>query len=345
MLFPTLASGVFLALLGAPSVLAIQDPPVNSLPELPIPIPSLPVLSSLGLRSDSPAYPRDDINPSDPSDSSDSDSLRPTRARPERPRRAPAPAAYEHINPTDLPTRTLVQADQIAPRARALTNAQRLANGLPPLAPRRRQRSRDAHPHAPRTSPKPCTNPTGTLTVTDVDTGAGVPFGQVGSMANAFGEYGLAGVEGGGALNVVLLQCNSEGAPFEVQTTNGLGNFTFFGGIIGFGSIDDNISDANSNYVYVGGTSEVSPGPAQDAPNGFTAATGTERDIESALWTLGADGSLTMNWINTDGTLAQGAHLLYVANANAIVLTGNVDLFRARFGPAAEVVLTFVADK
>lgn len=45
-----------------------------------------------------------------------------------------------------------------------------------------------------------------------------------------------------------------------------------------------------------------------------------------------------MHWINTDGTPAQGAHILYVPSADALVLTGNVDLFRARFGPAPEVV-------
>lgn len=45
-----------------------------------------------------------------------------------------------------------------------------------------------------------------------------------------------------------------------------------------------------------------------------------------------------MNWINTDGTPAQGAHLLYVPSANALVLTGSVARFRARFGPAPEVV-------
>ncbi|OJT15406.1 hypothetical protein TRAPUB_8035 [Trametes pubescens] len=122
---------------------------------------------------------------------------------------------------------------------------------------------------------------------------------------------------------------------------NGLSDFPFFGGIMGFASADDNISDANSNYVYIGGTTEVSFGPAQDAKNGYSAASGTERDVESALWTL-ADGALTMHWSNTDGTPAQGAHILYVPSADALVLTGNVDLFRARFGPAPEVVLTFV---
>lgn len=37
---------------------------------------------------------------------------------------------------------------------------------------------------------------------------------------------------------------------------NGLADFTFFGGIVGFASTDDNISDANANYVYIGGTTE-----------------------------------------------------------------------------------------
>lgn len=187
MLFPTLASGVLLALLGAPSVLAIQDLlPVDPLLELPLP---------LGLRPDSPVHPRDDgISPSDP--------LPPTRVR-------RAPAAFEHINPTDVVTRPLAHAHN-APRARALTNAQRLANGLPPLSPRRTRRYRTP---APRTSPKPCTNPTGTLMMTDID--SDVVLGPVGSMANSFGEYGL----GSGPLEVVLRQCSAEGLPFEVETS------------------------------------------------------------------------------------------------------------------------------
>lgn len=137
---------------------------------------------------------------------------------------------------------------------------------------------------------------------------------------------------------------------------NGLADFTFFGGIVGFASSDDNISDANANYVYIGGTNEgtfpllsllpvhnltdpaVSPGPAQAAPNAYTAASGTPRDVESALWTLGADGALIMNWVNAEGTLAQGAHIVYVEHADALTLTGNVELFREQFGPAQEVV-------
>ncbi|OJT15405.1 hypothetical protein TRAPUB_8034 [Trametes pubescens] len=222
MLFPTLASGVFLALFGAPSVLAIQDLPL-AYDVLPKPAPTLSIiqhkelherfdgapglsnlLSSLG--SDSMAIgPHDgDDDPFVP--------LRPTRVR-------RTPAAFEQINPTDVPTRLLAHNDN-PPRARALTNAQLLARGLPPRSPRlnrHRSRAAHAHAHAPRQSPKPCTNPTGTLMMMGVDSPSATPFGPVGRMANSFGEYGLE--PGSQPLEVVLRQCDAAGLPFEIETS------------------------------------------------------------------------------------------------------------------------------
>ncbi|KAI0668055.1 hypothetical protein C8Q78DRAFT_269612 [Trametes maxima] len=252
---------------------------------------------------------------------------------PTRVRRAPDTAAF---NPAVSVSLVFTPASSVD----HLTNAQRLARGLPPRSPRFNSRRRAL---AARQSPTPCalTQATGTIQVN----GAG-DAGSYVAGANAFGEYTLAN-DAAAALEVVLLRCNSNTEPFDIRSgTNGIAAYPFVGAVSGFANTDDNLGPGSFNYAYIAGTSQVTPGPAQPAPNAFSAATGsgTQNDAESAIWTLGPDNALTPTWTNADGAAAAaaGATLLYVASADAFALTGDVGAFEANFGSATPVTFTFV---
>ncbi|OJT08766.1 hypothetical protein TRAPUB_336, partial [Trametes pubescens] len=163
----------------------------------------------------------------------------------------------------------------------------------------------------------------------------GSVLGWVSSTANSYGEYGLTG-DVLSALSVVLNLCDSNSSPFDITTANGLSAFPYFGGVIGFSSSGDDLHSGSFNYVYIAGTSQVTRGPAQSGPNMFTAASGTHKDIESAMWTLSSTNALVFNWVNDDGSTAPGM-LVYASSANAFAYTGDLAVFRIRFEPGIAV--------
>ncbi|KAL1938240.1 hypothetical protein VTO73DRAFT_11884 [Trametes versicolor] len=256
----------------------------------------------------------------------------PTRVR----RYAPVEDAISGYNPTEIVPRALAHNPV---DARALTNGQRLARGLPPRSPALNTRRRAL---AARQSPTPCmlVQATGTIQVTD--TVQGSVLGWVSSAANGYGEYGLTG-DVLSALSIVLNLCDSNSSPFDITTANGLSAYPYFGGVVGFSSSGDDLHSGSFNYVYIAGTSQVARGPAQSGPNAFTAASGTRKDIESAVWTLSSTNALVFNWVNSDGSTAPGT-LVYVASANAFTYTGDLAVFRIRFSPGNAVTFTFFAD-
>lgn len=201
MFLSTLASGILLALLAVPSTLAVQGTPslmiapttIEASLNWPIYTPAFEIRAKESPLPELKVHVRDDT----------SDALRPTRVR-------RAPDAFTPLNgPTDVPLRAL---KQVLSGSRVLTNAQRLASGLPPPNPRRNLQ----RVHAPRTSPTTCTDPTGTLKMTIATSGA--LRGTVSYEANEYGEYGL-GPQGTSPLEVVLRRCGRHSeVPFEIET-------------------------------------------------------------------------------------------------------------------------------
>ncbi|KAI0824288.1 hypothetical protein BC628DRAFT_421893 [Trametes gibbosa] len=268
-------------------------------------------------------------------------------------RRAPDPVVPHdlHFNPTGIALRPLA-VNPVS--ARAYTNAELLARGLPPrrpafnkpsraqYAPRRRQGAQTQPQWNPKPSATPCKvqQETGIISVPE-------KAGFVAHTVNSFGEYGLTNniLE---ALRVVLKRCEGNNVPFEIATLNGLRDFTVLGGVVGIASTNDTLSKGSFNYVYVTGATSVPQGTPEDAPNGFTGATGTRRDVESVVWTLSNDilgfGTLKLNWVNPDGRLAQGTTAVFVPDANAFAVTGDLNVFREAFGTADEVSFFFLPD-
>ncbi|KAI0628258.1 hypothetical protein C8Q77DRAFT_1068340, partial [Trametes polyzona] len=166
--------------------------------------------------------------------------------------------------------------------------------------------------------------------------------GFVSRVANVYGEYTLGGSGRSGSAGDSLVvslpdaSCSGDaGAPFEIEALNGLEGQKLFGAVVGIASQSDDLKEGSYNHAYIAGTDSVLSGPAVNAPNGFTSATGISRDVESAIWTLAADGStLVPNWINADGARADAAHLVYSPDVNAFAITGDPEAF----GFAPEVV-------
>ncbi|OSC97279.1 hypothetical protein PYCCODRAFT_1419807 [Trametes coccinea BRFM310] len=239
------------------------------------------------------------------------------------------------FNPAHLTPRSLA-LNPADPTPRVLTNAQRLARGLPPRSPALNRHSRRARALAPRQSSAPCSLPQETGRIRAVGLPGDIYVAR--TDANGFGEYGMTD-DPSQALSVVLHRCTSNSDPFQIEAVNGIAAYPYFGGVVGFANSDDNLGPGSSNYVYIAGTSSVPAGPAQPAPNAFTASTGLAEDVESTLWTLTDANVLVPTWINTDGTAAApGTTLVYVQTGGAFALVGDVAAFVAQFGPATPVV-------
>ncbi|KAI0325077.1 hypothetical protein GY45DRAFT_292141 [Cubamyces sp. BRFM 1775] len=254
--------------------------------------------------------------------------------------------AHASINPIGLIPRPLPARNPTDPNYTRLTNAQRLSRGLPLRKPRFKPKSRYTYkaPLVPRQSSVPCPQVTGTIQVLDGESGEAL--GYMSNVQNPFGQYAIT-TSTGYALEVTLHQsCTAPEDPFEIVTLNGNGapGLEYFGGIVGFHSTSADITPDSPNYVTIGASGSMPPGPAQDAPNGFTAATGIPEGVESAIWTLPDNPSgpapLVPAWVNTDGARAQGATLVYVPNSYAVALTGDVDAFRAVYGSDVKVVVS-----
>lgn len=243
------------------------------------------------------------------------------------------------INPHGIALKPVPQkrdavADAPSPSVE-LTNAQRLARGLPLRKPSRQsKKSRQARQAAP--SACPSTAYSGIVQVTNADTGAAL--GYLPSTLNLFAEYGVT-PSAEGALRVAFSAASCAGAAsqLDILTTNGAADFPYLGLISGFANAgtQGDLGAGSYNYAYFGGVTHTPAGsPPVTAPNSYSVATGVPEVVESAVWTYdAASGSISAQWVNTDGSVV-ATDLLYSASDNTIVAAGDVASFRSRFGSA-----------
>ncbi|KAJ7461162.1 hypothetical protein FB451DRAFT_1181503 [Mycena latifolia] len=229
----------------------------------------------------------------------------------------------------------------VSPRAPlALTNAKRLALGLPLLKPHRRVPTPGTD--APTTSPLP---PVTTIVNVHARGTDGTDFGYLSPVWNGFGEYGAFQSTQEGSLQLTFSYSPDGPSQISITATNGpSATYPFFGAIAGFASDSDDFGPGSYNYAYIGGTTQSPAGspPFTAGDNSFSAATGIPESIESAIWIYDPEtGTLTAQWINTDGS-TPATHIVYANDANqALALTGDVGSFQSAFGaPYPEI--TFV---
>ncbi|KAH9926339.1 hypothetical protein B0H21DRAFT_826576 [Amylocystis lapponica] len=242
----------------------------------------------------------------------------------------PTPTSANGLNPPQVDLKAVPLN-----AAEPMTNAKRMARGLPPNRPRFQIYGSHLEPRMSDV-PNPCPPVTGYIQVGGLGTAT-----YVSRTPNAFGEYGTT-TDISAALSVQYTSCDST-SPFDLVALNGIADYPYFGAISGFSDATPNLSASSPNYFYLGGTVHTAPGaPPAIGGNSFTAATGTSESIESAIWTLdSSSGVLTAHWVNPDGS-NPASSIMYVASSAAFAVTGSITSFELHFGEAEAVTLTFV---
>ncbi|KAI0358090.1 hypothetical protein OH77DRAFT_1421372 [Trametes cingulata] len=259
----------------------------------------------------------------------DRNALAPTRVYPQG-----TDENHNGFYPADIATRPIARD---IPEARGLlTNGQRLARGLPPRSPRSNTRRRAL---AARQSPVPgLTQPTGYIQVTSPTNS--FPLGFIQRSRNAHGEL-FKSPSLAAAVSVALRRGSSNSVPFPIESLNGAGAsyFPFVGAVVGTsntGNYND-LSTTSFNYLYLANTVQAPYGPAQAGSNTFAGSS----KIESTIWTLNDDNTLTPLWVNTDGTTVVPS-ILFVRGTDGFALTASKAAFDARFETTSTAIFTFV---
>ncbi|TFK69701.1 hypothetical protein BDN72DRAFT_897087 [Pluteus cervinus] len=220
--------------------------------------------------------------------------------------------------------------------ARSLTNAKRLAMGLPLKPPMRRAQV------AARAGPTgvPTNTKDGCIQLLNDGTFAG----YVSKDFNAYGEATITqDINDCLQVRIDLDVCPS--GQSDIQTLNGpSATYPFFGAISGYSS-SQNLNSGQSGYTYLGGTLQTA---ANSSPalggNTFTSTTHYAEEIESAIWTCHDEGNgdfhLSPQWVNLDST-HPATYLGYFAPADALFLSGDMSKFITNYGQATLLDLEF----
>lgn len=195
-----------------------------------------------------------------------------------------------------------------------ISNAKRLALGLPLNKPHRRTPTSDRPVHP---SAVPPATLRGHILVTDTE--KGIPLGYISSTTNDVGEFGFLRPTVAGALELSFKHDGAD-APSEIDllAINSPFPFPYFGGILDSGSPK---LGHGAKYIGLGSIDKTSPGsrPAK-VSNSYTASTGEEKLSESAIWAYDPfTRELSARWINTYGS-SPATSLAYVPGLSALVL-------------------------
>lgn len=223
--------------------------------------------------------------------------------------------------------------------ARIMTNAKRLAAGLPLNPPHKRaSRTSAARRGTPSNVPSN-NNVQGYVQVRDLSTGA--PQGYLSNTYNSFGEVGLT-TDSSNAL-VVSLDLTVSG-PINIQTVNGpYAAYPYLGAINGFSSTNSIFGLSSFNYAYIGATIETDAGaPAVTADNAFSASSGTPATVESGVWHYNpSNNAITLQWVNPDSS-EPATYLAYTQSSEGFFITGDLAAWEGSFGTYMPMSFTFV---
>ncbi|KAJ7278971.1 hypothetical protein C8J57DRAFT_151434 [Mycena rebaudengoi] len=204
--------------------------------------------------------------------------------------------------------------------ASALTNAQRLARGLSPLPPKRRN---GRAPLARRSAGPPVTK-TGRIMVTNTNTNAFL--GYVSQNNTSFNHFGRGGEAVALTFQLTVDSTVRTSPTIDIRADSSYGSiWPFMGGICGVVTTSCDLNPGSINYVFIQGTGQSAPNaPPSSISNSYPSS----ELAESAIWTYDAlTGALKPQWVNTDGS-KRPSFIQYVTSTNALVITGD----RAAFG-------------
>ncbi|RDX45958.1 hypothetical protein OH76DRAFT_917500 [Lentinus brumalis] len=226
------------------------------------------------------------------------------------------------------------------------TNAQRLAAGLPPHAPRKLMRATPTEPnvakrHAPSASPSLSAFANLPIAATETRTGR-IEARTVADDAS-LGFVQLSSVEGSGVLKFakesddasVVTFTSSGLTPFDIATTGDSPLLTGDSPLFLGGSGTIAIATASTRTATLSSVLQTSPHARPMATGG-----------ESAIWTLdAATQKLVPLWVNPDGAHAKTT-LAYSAIDGALLLAGDIDAYNQAHpeAPVTEAALYYVSN-
>ncbi|CAK5277978.1 unnamed protein product [Mycena citricolor] len=215
----------------------------------------------------------------------------------------------------------------------SLTNAQRLARGLPPLPPSRRRSGQAAKA---RRSNSPPVSRSGIIAVS----GPGVQ-GYLTQGQNQFQHFGVSSSKTN-AFTVTINVDSSVLSASEMDIGVAVGTgFPLMGatfGVLSEGTANS-LAVGSFNYAYIQSTSHTDP---DSTPQYVGSSYPTSEPSESAIWTYNAvTNTLSPQWINPDGS-QPATVLAYVGSSNAIIITGDYAAFSGSFATTSgPVTFTF----
>ncbi|KAH7098477.1 hypothetical protein BKA62DRAFT_712904 [Auriculariales sp. MPI-PUGE-AT-0066] len=224
-----------------------------------------------------------------------------------------------------------------------MTNAKRMALGLPPNAPVVRRHNTGTSPVQPPSPSNPvCKCLDGVVQISNSNNGKFL--GYIGKNYELYGEYGSVKKENK-ALKVSL-QCvsNKKSGPLQILGLNGDSKYPNIGGVVGYASTSNAL--VNYNYLYIGGVQQTTVGSTPVlGGSAFYDATGVKEKVESAIWHFNTNNrKITVEWVNPDGS-STSAKLVYYKPDGVLLAVADIKAFRAQFGgPTIPVVLTLVGN-
>ncbi|KAH9485698.1 hypothetical protein JR316_0002610 [Psilocybe cubensis] len=239
------------------------------------------------------------------------------------------PAAIRHYSSeAKRPTRT----------TRRLTNAMRLALGLPLNPPKSRRA--DARPQV---SPVPQTTYEGLIEVRNLTDSSSL--GYISFRQRASGVFRIRPEVEHALIVTFSLDVGAtfgSGIGFEMNNADG----PLLGLVQGRENNGSDLSSGSANYLYFNGIGLPGSPPGSvptELPNTFTLRTGEPRTAESSVWTVDlVTGQLSVVWTNSDGKPATPIHTW--VQFNFLYAGGNPDLYQDLFPiyPLSLISLHFV---
>ena len=164
---------------------------------------------------------------------------------------------------------------------------------------------------------------TGKIFVTKLD---GSPGGWLSKTWNRFGEYVMSALE-----TDAVTVTTTVGSRQLLRAVDGPNPaLPYIGGVVGYTSASNDIALGSADHTFLAGMGATVPGsPAVAGPNSFTDANNVRKDIQSAIWTLGSDLSLSAQWINTDGSAPATSTVM--EHTGIMILSGDPAAFTNRF--------------
>ncbi|KAF5336358.1 hypothetical protein D9611_006594 [Ephemerocybe angulata] len=235
----------------------------------------------------------------------------------------------DELFPTPTTTTPVKRAEEY--EIQKLSNAERLARGLPLKAPARRRHSK-IFPRDPVASPGPRTTLTGRAALYRDDLG-GAFFGYVDRtfIGSNQARYTTNAADAM-ILSVSFNSLQTKSSQLQVLATNAAigAGFPFLCLTQGRDNTNTNLASGSFHYTYLSVAAvSAGPGPAGTTSNAYNSLTGASRIAQTDIWNFDRTTKvLSPTWINAGG---QSVDVPFYSQSTAIYGMGDHSSFVARY--------------